>query len=212
MQSLLKLSPAREEQFVLAGGIPLAAAVLGTSPKHQALALKLLSTLPLASVYTASACQTSGLAFLMVAHLDVYPQLLDSLAAWAALQPALVTEELAEALATQLCAEFAQLVQASNRIIPVSPAFAEALRSSQEFSKKLAEALGQLHDRIILNAALNTLRLLCRSLSSPRVWMEECGVLPCLQELQCKSQDEDLVVVEDIVGVLLEIHAKNIVL
>ena len=213
---LLKLSSARQEQLVLAGGIPFLKESLKYGKRCEELAVNLLQCIPTASNYCSKAMHSYSIFTLLISYLAKYPRILDGITKWVAFDHRNCTAEMIKpenlSILTEMFANaqnFDHLLQSFIRILRSSEALTHEISKSQVFLNRVANEVSHSSQPQLVKNCLDLLLLVCSKHARPRELLDEYSLYPVIVKILHQSHDEDRVVVEEIATMLLEVYSNK---
>ena len=213
---LLKLSSSRQEQFVLAGGIPFLKESLKYGKRCEELAINLLQSIPTASNYCSKVMHSYSIFSLLIEFLSKYPRILDGITKWVSFDQQRCTAEMVKPenlkiLTTMFAttSNFDHLLQSFIRILRFSEVLTHEISKSKDFLNRIAKEVSQNSQPQLVKNCLDLLLLVCSKHPFPRVLLDEYGLYPVILKILHQSHDEDRVVVEEIATMLLEVYSNK---
>ena len=213
---LLKLSPARQEQLVLAGGIPYLKESLKYGKRCEELAVNLLQCIPTASNYCSKTMHSYQIFTLLIGYLSKYPRILDGITKWVAFDQKNCTTEMIKpenlTIVTEMFANaqnFDHLLQSFIRILRSSEVLAHEISKSHVFLNRVAREVSHNSQPQLVKNCLDLLLLVCSKHPQPRELLDEYSLYPVIVRILHQSHDEDRVIVEEIATMLLEVYSNK---
>jgi serine/threonine protein kinase len=212
---LCRLSPARQEQFVLAGGIPFLTASISRSPKLSKVAVPLLVMFPGASKACRKELQRQRCLGLFVSLLASNEKVIDGLVVWVSLKHRLADElaEHGQKLAEFFCAseDFEVTVQYYVKLLSSSSSLCRELSRCDQFVEVLASHLQQ--DRknpAVTRHSLELMHLLASKSDRPRALMDRFSLYQLVLGILHDSRYDDLVILEEVATLLLDLYSRSV--
>lgn len=216
LSCLLKLSSARQEQLVLAGGIPHIKDSLKYNKRCEELAINLLQSIPTASNYCSKVMHSHQIFSLLINFLSKYPRILDGITKWVTFDPKRCTEEMIKPenfkTLTEMFANtnnFDHLLQSFIRILTSSEVLTHEISKSEVFLNRIAKEVSQNSQPQLVKNCLDLLLIVCSKHPQPRVLLDEYSLYPVIVKILHQSHDEDRVVVEEIATMLLVVYSNK---
>lgn len=212
---LCRLSPARLEQFALAGGVPLLVNCITRSPKLAKVAVALLAVLPGASKTCRKELKRWRCLGHFVQQLSKHDKAIGGLITWVTYEPKLADEladsskQLAEYFIASDCLEVT--VQYYVKLLSLSSALCKHLARSDQFMEVLAEYLHQDRKKPALTRhCLELLHLLTGKSDRPRALMDRFNLYQLVLRILHDSRYDDLVILEEVATLLLDLYSSSV--
>ncbi|CAG9327017.1 CDC15_3 [Blepharisma stoltei] len=213
---LLKLSPARQEQLVLANGVEILKNFVEKGGENGDLAFQLLLNIPTASIYCSKILCSHSILSLFIKNVAKYSRAIDGIANWVTYDPSRCSSEL---VLPENLSILVKYFISSTYFDHILQCFIKILRSSKlcvrEFSKissifiKIVSEISQRPQPGLVKNCLDFLYLLCSKFQKPRELLDQYNLYPVIVKILHQSQDEDLVIVEEIATMILEVYSRN---
>lgn len=205
---LCRLSPARQEQFVLAGGIPALTSCIARSQKLAKVSVPLLAGLPGVSKTCRRQLKRYRCLGLFVQMLSKHDKVIDGLVTWVNSEPRLADEltDHAAKLVEHFCAsESVEVtVQYYLKLCGLSGLLSKELSRSDDFVQMLVRLLQQDQNKPALTRyCLELLNFLVSKSDRPRALMDRFNLYQLVKQILHESQHGDLVILEEVATVLL---------
>lgn len=213
LNSICKLSPARQEQAVLAGVVPILLENLEEPGKMQQLCISLLCSFISASVACRTHLHKSYALKALIGILKSNPRIFDAISNWTALEPSkckpiLLQETHIKGLVEVFNNTGDETVQGMIKILRSDDAFALSFGSRNDFLQGLFTKMAKCHmDAGRAKNCLDLLLVVAVKHSKPRAMMDENNFYPLIVKILHTSRDEDLVVLEEIATLLLTLYS-----
>jgi len=211
LNQLLKLSQPRQEQLVLAGGIPILKDSLKYGKLCEEHAVNLLQCMPTASSYCSKIMHSFDIFSLLISYLSKYPRILDGITKWVAFDKRNCTNEILKTQNLETLIElfattqnFDHLLQSFITIFTASEALICEFSRSSVFLGRLMKESSKVTQPQQVKNCLDLLLMVCSKHPKPRQLLEEYYMYPVIVGILHQSHDKDRVVVEEIATMLLQ--------
>ena len=209
LSSICKLSPARQEQAVLAGVIPLLLDCIEEHGKLQQLSISLLCSFVSASVACRAYLHKFDVFSSFISLLEKNLVVFDAISSWAVYEPNKCKKYFLQEKNFNICVEVFnknddESVQCMVRIIRSSDEVAVVAGKNKKFLQGVYSKLAKCLDNAL--KAKNCLELLLAVASrhpKPKQMLEENNFYSVISKILRSSRDENLVVIEEIASLFL---------
>jgi hypothetical protein len=216
LNQLLKLSQPRQEQLVLAGGVPYLKESLKYGKLCEEYSVNLLQCLPTASNYCSKVLHTFDIFSLLISYLSKYPRILDGLTKWVAFDKKNCTTEILKNQNIETLIElfsttpnFDHLLQSFITILTTSEALIAEFSRNDKFLSRLMKESSKVSQPQQLKNCLNLLLMICSKHSKPRDLLDEYQMYSVIMGILHQSHDKDLLILEEIATMLLQVYSKS---
>lgn len=216
LNQLLKLSQPRQEQLVLAGGIPILKDSLKYGKLCEEHAVNLLQCMPTASSYCSKIMHSFDILSLLISYLSKYPRILDGITKWVAFDKKNCTNEILKPQNLETLIElfsttqnFDHLLQSFITIFTASEALICEFSSNAKFLSRLMKESSKVSQPQQVKNCLNLLLMICSKHPKPRELLDEYSMYPIVVGILHQSHNKDRVIVEEIATMLLQVYSKN---
>ncbi|OMJ66573.1 hypothetical protein SteCoe_36535 [Stentor coeruleus] len=213
---LLKLSASRQEQLVLAGGVPFLKEALFCGKSCEELSIDLLQSIPTASNYCSKIMHSYEILTLLISYLPNYPRILDGITKWIGSDSKRCTIEMVKQENLQALIElfasaqnFDHVLQCFIRILTSSEPIAVEISKSHDFLNRLAREVSQNSQPQLVKNCLDLLLHISSKHPKPRELLDKYSMYPVIVNILHQSHDKDRVVVEEIATMLLEVYSNK---
>lgn len=215
--NLTSMSPARQEQLVLLGGIKLLLKFMNGNQKEETLSLSILCSLPKSSNRTRAMLHQENVLSLLLKKAQEHPKAIDAVAHWVVSDAKkcednfLKGENVNSLILLFLNTEhFEHLVQSLIKILNCCDRLCRELGFREEFLNELIKHIsGNMNKPAMIKNCLDLLLLVTSKHPRPRHLLDNHNLYPVIMKILHNSVEEELVVVEEIATLLLEIYSKN---
>ena len=216
LNQLLKLSQPRQEQFVLAGGVPYLKESLKYGKLCEEHSVNLLQCIPTASNYCSKALHSFDIFSLLISYLSKYPRILDGITKWIAFDKKNCTVELLKKQNMENLIElfsttpnFDHPLQSCITIFNASEILIPEFSKNDKFLARLMKESSKVSQPQQLKNCLDLLLMICSKHSKPRELLDEYQMYPVIMRILHQSHDKDLSVLEEIATMLLQAYSKS---
>eukprot|EP00359_Climacostomum_virens_P006533 CAMPEP_0204904778 /NCGR_PEP_ID=MMETSP1397-20131031/5049_1 /ASSEMBLY_ACC=CAM_ASM_000891 /TAXON_ID=49980 /ORGANISM="Climacostomum Climacostomum virens, Strain Stock W-24" /LENGTH=961 /DNA_ID=CAMNT_0052073597 /DNA_START=1865 /DNA_END=4748 /DNA_ORIENTATION=+ len=212
---LCRLSPARQEQLVLAGGVPALTNCIARSQKLAKIAIPLLAVLPGASKACRRELKRHRCLGQFVQMLSKHEKVIDGLTTWINLEPRLADEltEHARKLSEFFCASESNLevtVQYYVKLLGFSSQLSREMSRSDEFVDVVVRHLREERKKPALTRhCLELLNILASKSDRPRAFMDRFNLYQLVMRILHDSRYDDLVILEEVATLLLDLYSRS---
>ena len=213
LHSICKFSPARQEQAVLAGSVPILLENVKEQGKLQKLSASLLCSFVTASVAARSILRRFNTLEALIGVVELDTSVFDAIAIWVSCEPKQCEEAMCEESNLRVCVRVFstagdEVVQCMLKILRASERIVAAVARRGDFLGALYEKLEKCQgDAGKAKNCLDLLMVIANQHGRPRALMDENKFYPLIVKILHCSRDDDLVVLEEIATLLLKLYS-----